>query len=219
MFWFFPAAFGNNWWRWKWWWQWKWWWWWWWWWRCAGARSRPGPDSVCRKPRINVNSQLEREWDPQLKLENDTLSRPFQTIANEYMRAKRRSYRQLFSVDDFRLSQSLFRIFFSIITKKVQKRKSPRQMKEEWMKIETYAAVALVVALSDDDVDDDEDDEHGDEDNLSNRWWSSLSLRRSCCLAWHSSTCCERPLQARDVTNSLGLRGERNVFFLSSQEE
>ena len=135
MFWFFPAAFGNNWWRWKWWWQWKWWWWWWWWWRCAGARSRPGPDSVCRKPRINVNSQLEREWDPQLKLENDTLSRPFQTIANEYMRAKRRSYRQLFSVDDFRLSQSLFRIFFLLSQRKSKNVKAQDKWKKSGWKL------------------------------------------------------------------------------------
>ena len=49
------------------WWQW-WWWrsWWRWWWRHAGARSRPAPDSRRRKPRINVNWQLERrrEWEP-----------------------------------------------------------------------------------------------------------------------------------------------------------
>ena len=29
--------------------------------------------------------------------------------------------------------------------------------------------------------------------NLRSRWWSSLSLSRSCCFAWHSSTCWESP--------------------------
>ena len=29
--------------------------------------------------------------------------------------------------------------------------------------------------------------------NLRSRWWSSLSLSKSCCFALHNSNCCERP--------------------------
>ena len=94
---------------------------------------------------------------------------------------------------------------------KAQKGRSPRQIKEERMKMETSAAVALVVALSDDD----DDDEYGDEDNLSNRWWSSLSLRRSCCLAWHSSTCCERPCSRGMSPTRWAYEGREMYFFLS----